>query len=93
MPVSLLDVLIFAVAVRGSPSRHGTCCIRQAGPARRVHIVARTVVWAAVLYLLFLALWGLNYRRPRLSEKLTFDALCCHRRCCDACRAARRSNV
>ena len=33
-----------------------------------LRIVARTIVWAAALYLLFLALWGLNYRRPRLRD-------------------------
>src|SRR6185436_3929674 len=37
-------------------------------------IVARTAVWAAVVYLAFLASWGLNYRRVRLADKLEFDA-------------------
>jgi hypothetical protein len=30
-------------------------------------------VWAAVLYLVFLAVWGLNYRRVPLWRKLPFD--------------------
>ena len=37
-------------------------------------LVLRTVVWGAALYLLFLAVWGLNYRRTKLSDKLQFDA-------------------
>jgi hypothetical protein len=34
----------------------------------------RTGVLAAVIYLTFLAVWGLNYRRVPLAEKLAFDA-------------------
>ena len=37
-------------------------------------IAARTVVAAAVIYLAFLALWGLNYRRLPLERKLGFNA-------------------
>ena len=48
---------------------------RRGGWARHVaRAVARTVVWTAILYLLFLALWGLNYRRVPLAGKLQFDA-------------------
>ena len=36
--------------------------------------LARTVVWTATFYLLFLVLWGLNYRRVPLAHKLQFDA-------------------
>ena len=39
--------------------------------ARR--ICARTIVWTAGLYLIFLLVWGLNYRRIPLEEKLSFD--------------------
>ena len=73
-PFALLDVVIgvtaavwIALAVRdlfGTPSR-----LRAA-----LRIVARTIVWCATLYLLFLALWGLNYRRPRMRETLSYDA-------------------
>jgi Protein of unknown function (DUF3810) len=34
----------------------------------------RLLTAAAVVYLLFLATWGLNYRRVALQEKLSFDA-------------------
>jgi hypothetical protein len=37
-------------------------------------ILARVATAAAVLYLIFLATWGLNYRRVPLLEKLEFDA-------------------
>ena len=33
----------------------------------------RTVVTVAIVYLLFLATWGLNYRRVPLEQKLNFD--------------------
>jgi len=35
--------------------------------------VWRTVAFAAAAYLVFLAMWGLNYRRLPLSEKLDFE--------------------
>src|SRR5207249_11028550 len=37
-------------------------------------IATRTVVWAASLYLFFLASWGFNYRRVRLVDRLDYDA-------------------
>ncbi len=39
-----------------------------------LRVVMRSAVWASVLYLAFLALWGLNYRREPLTRKLPFDA-------------------
>jgi Protein of unknown function (DUF3810) len=36
-------------------------------------IVMRTVVWAAGFYVFFLLIWGLNYRRTPLADKLAFD--------------------
>jgi len=49
--------------------------VRQTGwgrPAARIGI--RTLTWAAAAYLVFLAAWGLNYRRMRLVDKLEFSA-------------------
>ncbi len=43
------------------------------GPAL-LRIAGRTVVAVAAIYLVFLALWGLNYRRIPLERKLPFDA-------------------
>lgn len=37
-------------------------------------LIVRTAVLAAVVYLGFLAVWGLNYRRVPLAEKLAFNA-------------------
>ena len=37
-------------------------------------VVLRTLVWSAALYLVFLAMWGLNYRRTKLVDKLQFDS-------------------
>ena len=44
------------------------------GATLGVRILARTATWTAVLYLAFLVAWGLNYRRVRLSERVSFDA-------------------
>ncbi len=38
-----------------------------------VKLAVRTVTWTAILYLAFLFLWGLNYRRVPLTDKLQFD--------------------
>jgi hypothetical protein len=34
---------------------------------------ARTLVWAAAFYVAFVVLWGLNYRRIPIAEKLNFE--------------------
>jgi hypothetical protein len=76
VPVALLDVLIVVVAVAWlilavndvrQWRTHGRG--RVAG-----RVVVRTAVWAAVVYIVFLASWGLNYRRLPLADKLEFDA-------------------
>jgi hypothetical protein len=48
---------------------------RVRGGAMRVaaRLLLRTLVWGSALYLVFLAVWGLNYRRTRLVDKLEFD--------------------
>lgn len=73
---SLLDVLIAAGLLglgfwwrrewRRRPSR------RRAAVLGRLTL--RTAAAAAALYLVFLAAWGLNYRRMPLTEKLDYDA-------------------
>jgi hypothetical protein len=78
VPFALFDVLIFVVVggwvalavrdgTRRGPETRGSL-LRAAG-----RISARTIVWAAGLYLMFLLVWGLNYRRTTLEEKLSFD--------------------
>ncbi len=69
VPVALLDITAAVLLVVGLAGLW-----RAAGWRARVRWLAgRVVVTAAVVYILFLALWGLNYRRERLEEKLAFD--------------------
>ncbi|MFI5179193.1 MAG: DUF3810 family protein, partial [Vicinamibacterales bacterium] len=72
-PFALLDVVRLAaiavwlvLAVRD---------LARAGAWRGAACVAvRSLVWSAAAYLVFLAAWGLNYRRVRLVDRLPFDA-------------------
>jgi hypothetical protein len=76
VPVALIDVLIVVVAAAWlilSVNDVRRWRTRGLGHAAG-RIVTRTAVWAAVVYLVFLASWGLNYRRVRLADKLEFDA-------------------
>jgi hypothetical protein len=73
VPFALLDVLLLAaialwvvLVVRD---------VARAGVWRAsARLAARSLVWSAAAYLLFLAAWGLNYRRVRLMDRLPFDA-------------------
>ena len=73
-PFSLLDGLIAAAALTWVVL--AVRDLRKSGGRVRgaLAVVTRTVVWCAVFYLLFLALWGLNYRRPRMRDMLPYDA-------------------
>lgn len=72
VPVALLDVAILVLVT--------AACLRLVrriraegarAPLRRVPMNVAAV--AAVVYLLFLGMWGLNYRRLPLESKLVFD--------------------
>jgi hypothetical protein len=73
-PIALLDLFIglvvglwIGLAVRDAR--------RSSGRRRALALIAlRTISWSAALYLVFLATWGLNYRRVRLVDKVPFDA-------------------
>ncbi len=73
-PFSLFDAVLgvtvaawIALAVRD--------LLRAPGGMRgAIRVTTRTITWCAVVYLLFLAIWGLNYRRPRMRDSLPFDA-------------------
>jgi Protein of unknown function (DUF3810) len=76
VPFAVFDLLIgglallwLVLAVRDVRWRPAESALRRAG-----RIVLRTAVWSAAAYLLFLIMWGLNYRRVRLTEKLAFSA-------------------
>jgi hypothetical protein len=76
IPFALLDGLVIAaaaswlvLAIRDFRTRKGGSAWRAAG-----RVVVRTLTWTAGLYLLFLVLWGFNYRRVKLSDRVPFDA-------------------
>jgi hypothetical protein len=74
VPFSLLDLLIAAVAVGWIVLAARDLRHPRGGFHGALRILGRTLVCAAALYVLFLALWGLNYRRPRLRDTLPYDA-------------------
>jgi hypothetical protein len=74
VPVALFDLLLAIVlmlwtALAWRDLRHAPTWLRAAG-----RIAARTIVWCAAAYLIFIATWGLNYRRVRLVDKVPYDA-------------------
>jgi hypothetical protein len=75
VPFALFDVLLFVVAVMVIVSLARATV--GAWRARSVVPVARTLLHVAaggaVLYVLFLALWGLNYRRIPMRDRLVID--------------------
>jgi hypothetical protein len=72
VPISLLDVAVgVAVVVGGVVVRRR---VRALGPARAVRKTALSLlVVSAGVYLTFLLMWGLNYRRLPLDRKLPYD--------------------
>ena len=73
LPFSMLDATLAlvvtlwaALAARDFVQLH---------PRRRAarSVAGRSIAWAAAAYLVFLAAWGLNYRRVRLTDSLRFD--------------------
>jgi len=72
VPVALLDIaaLVLLVTLAIGFWRR----VRTAGMLRAlVSSVLSRVTLTAIVFLLFLALWGLNYRRVPLDEKLEYD--------------------
>jgi hypothetical protein len=74
VPIALLDVaggLLVLLAVVALVRKY-----RTSGAARATRWAAGSALAAAaVVYLLFVALWGLNYRRVPLERKLEYDAV------------------
>jgi len=68
---SVLDLLIVGTVTVWLVLAAADIATRRSRAA--VPIAARTVVWGAVVYLAFLASWGLNYRRVPLVHKLAFE--------------------
>jgi Protein of unknown function (DUF3810) len=76
VPFALFDVLLAAgLLVLANISTRAISRWRRAERVKALVVAGqRLVTWAAVLYLAFLLLWGLNYRRVPLREKLDFRA-------------------
>lgn len=74
-PIALFDVLIVGVAAAWVIlAGRDIVRWRARGPGRTaIRVLARTAVWASILYLLFVASWGLNYQRVPLATRLEFD--------------------
>jgi hypothetical protein len=71
-PFAWLDVLILSVTAAWLVL--GVRDVARAGGWGAARVAARTLVWSAAVYVLFLAAWGLNYRRVRLIDRLPFEA-------------------
>lgn len=75
VPFALVDVLIILTAAGwlALAARDLMRASRNGWMKSGARIGMRTLTWAAAAYLLFLAVWGLNYRRVRLVDKLEFS--------------------
>jgi hypothetical protein len=72
VPYALFDVMWVAAAAAAATVAYR--CIRTRGwRAGALRLAVVTAHSAAIVYLAFLAAWGLNYRRVPLVEKLDFD--------------------
>lgn len=72
VPFALLDVAA-AVLVVVLAARFGVRLRRRGWRAALVGLAGWLTVSAAIVYLLFLALWGFNYRRVPLERKLDYE--------------------
>ena len=73
-PFALFDLLVFGVVVSWF-ALGARDLVRVKGRLRALALIAwRGIVWSAALYLVFLLVWGLNYRRVRLLDALAVDA-------------------
>jgi len=75
VPLAMFDFLLVgltvAVVVMLIQAAREARRTRTTGPLLRT--LARLTASGAVLYILFLVLWGFNYRREPMSERLVFD--------------------
>jgi hypothetical protein len=89
-PFALLDVLLGGIVIVWIALAARDLRRNPARARALAGIGIRTLAWCAAAYLLFLVLWGLNYRRPRMRETLAYDAAAVTR---DAATAAGRGAV
>src|SRR5262245_29427768 len=73
--IALLDVLLVLVVVWLVFQAIGIFVLRRrfGWIAATLRTIANIATAAAIFYLLFLAMWGLNYRRVPISQKMPFD--------------------
>jgi hypothetical protein len=72
LPFALFDALIVA-AIAALGVTVVVDVRRRGSRTAALRLIGRLVVWTAALYIAFVALWGLNYRREPLADKLQFD--------------------
>jgi hypothetical protein len=68
---SLFDFLVIGVVAAWLIALAADIRRRKSVTAR---VLMRSMVWASVLYIAFICLWGFNYRRVKLADKLEIDA-------------------
>ena len=71
VPFSLFDLLVIGIVAAWLIALAADIRRRKSAAAR---VLMRTMVWASVLYIAFVCLWGFNYRRAKLADKLEIDA-------------------
>src|SRR5262245_57247406 len=75
VPIALVDALIVIAVVAWLALAARDVITRPRGFGRAaLRVLVRTAVWASVVYLAFLASWGLNYRRVGLADKLAYSS-------------------
>jgi hypothetical protein len=74
LPVALLDLLVAGAAVWLGLAIVRIVRARGARVGELGTQVWRTLALAAIVYLVFLGLWGLNYRRPPITARLDYQA-------------------
>lgn len=74
VPFALFDLLVGGVLAAWVAAALVDRIRRRLSWARAgARLVLRTAVWTAALYVAFLGMWGLNYRRVPLADKLQFE--------------------
>jgi hypothetical protein len=73
VPFALLDVLLVGAALWWVVTIVVDLAGRRSFPRVFLRLVLRTATMAAVVYLWFAVVWGLNYRRMPLPAKIQFD--------------------
>jgi hypothetical protein len=68
VPAAWVVLGVRDLARKRTPGRRSRGLVRTLG-----QIALRTALWAAALYVIFVVVWGLNYRRVSLADKLPFD--------------------